>query len=901
MNLSRREFLKKSSLIAGMAALGSQVVSLGSVAAEASRAQGSVKQVATAVSEDVLIPSTDVMCVNFCGIRVRRVNGVIRAIYGNPASPYNAGHLCPKGQSGLFDVYNPYRIKAPLKRTNPDKSPDADPKWREISWEEAFEEAARMIKEAMDYDPRSITFLWGHGKYLVQDKFLKAFINEAIGSPNNVHRTTVCEAARHVADELTWGGHGFLPDLEYTEYYLNMGANFTEAEQWARWLDRVCMKRVVEDGMKLVVIEPRLSNLAAKATEWIPIKPGSDVVFLLAMARELIAQGYVDEEFLKEYTDAVYLVGEDGKFLRDEDGNPLVWDRKAKKAVPYDEAEEILLDGRVTVDGKEYRTSFRVFKDYLFQNVDLGEAEEITGIPAETIMRVAKEFGEHARIGSTIELEGKKLRYRPVAIHTFRGMSAREYGTQNWRAALMVQMLVGNFDAVGGLMLHKANPDYKNMKPGKCEYPPSKVDLSESVFYPHGTHNVAQQPHLTYLEPEKYGLPYKPKLQIVYATNRLFSTSDVEKQIEGAKKVKQIAIDIVLSEQTQMSDLVLPNKSYLECWHFSPTRWTPGTSHSAIRQPIVNAYNLPHQDFDILMILADKAGILDRYIEGMHKKWKFKKGEFNPLRSRYQELKAKNGGSLAGKKDAEELSRLSVKILWEKKTGKPFDYALKHGLVAKTVDVEHRYLKDAEKFRGKGKPKMHFYAEQLVHTREKVLEIMSRESRVRRVFEEWYEASGDELKKLIEIKLSPFPRKEHALPTPHRKAKEYPLYLITYKRMYRNQANPDALNPVLNEVAHDSGYNYVLINPAKAKELGIKDDDEVWIESRIGKVKARAKLSEGIRPDTVAVSYHYGRFARSFPEYARKGTAINLVLELHPDMISGHNSFLDTKVKVYRA
>jgi anaerobic selenocysteine-containing dehydrogenase len=878
MKISRREFLKKSSLIAGMAALGSQVVSLSSVAAEASRAQGGVVEVAATVGEDVLIPSTDIMCVNFCGIRVRRVNGVIRAIYGNPASPYNVGHLCPKGQSGIFDVYNPYRVKAPLKRTNPNKDPREDPKWKEISWEEALNEVAAKLKEVRARDPRGLTFLWGHGKYLVQDKYLKAFC-KAFGTPNNVHRTTVCEAARHVADELTWGGHGFLPDLEYTRYYLNMGANFTEAEQWARWLDRVCMKRVVEDGMKLVVVEPRLSNLAAKATEWIPIKPGSDVVFLLAMARELISNGYLDEQFLREYTDAVYLVGEDGKFLRDQDNNPLVWDSKAKKAVTYDEAEEILLDGKVTVDGKEYRTAFRVFKDYLFRNIDLKEAEEITGVPADTIKRVAREFGENARIGSTIEIEGHRLRYRPVVIHTFRGMSAKEYGSQQWRAAWIVQMLVGNLDAVGGIRLHHANPDYKNMKPSKCEYPPSRVDLAESVFFPHATHNVAQQPALTFADPEKYGLPYKPEMALVYATNRLVSTSEVEKQIEGFKKVYMVNINIVLDEIAQMSDIVLPNKSYLESWHFAPTRWTPDTSHSAIRQPVVNAYNLPYQDFDILWELAKRAGFLDEYVEQINKAWKLKDKKFEKGRDY----------------DAKE----SVRVIWEAKTGKPLEYAMEHGLVAKTVDVEHRYLHDAEKFRGKGKPKMHFYAEQLVHTKEKVLEIARREPKVRRVFEEWY--GETDLEKLLDIKLSPIPLKEHAFPTPHKQAKDYPLYLITYKRMYRNQANPDALNPILNEVAHDSDHNYVLINTAKARELGIKDGDKVWIESRVGKVKAIAKLTEGIRPDTVAVSYHYGRFSSAFPSYAKKGTAINFVLELHPDMVSGHNSFLDTKVKVYRA
>ena len=118
--------------------------------------------------------------------------------------------------------------------------------------------------------------------------------------------------------------------------------------------------------------------------------------------------------------------------------------------------------------------------------------------------------------------------------------------------------------------------------------------------------------------------------------------------------------------------------------------------------------------------------------------------------------------------------------------------------------------------------------------------------------------------------------------------------------MYRNQTDTHALNPILNEIAHDADTNYVLINTKTAHKLGIKDEDWVYVESKVGKVKGIAKLTEGIRPDTVAISYHYGRFSSAFPDFAKKGTMPNLIIELHPDIISGHNSFNDTKVKIYK-
>lgn len=100
-----------------------------------------------------------------------------------------------------------------------------DPRWVAISWDEAFSTITEKLEAIRKDDPRKLIWQHGHGKYLIGDKFPKAFV-KAYGTPNLVHRTTVCEAARHVADELTWGYHGFLPDIENSNLLLNFGANF---------------------------------------------------------------------------------------------------------------------------------------------------------------------------------------------------------------------------------------------------------------------------------------------------------------------------------------------------------------------------------------------------------------------------------------------------------------------------------------------------------------------------------------------------------------------------------------------------------------------------------------------------------------------------------------------------
>ena len=855
MEITRRDFLKKSGMVAGIAALGSEVVPISRFVAEVE---------AAVLGGEAMIPSTCIMCVNFCGIRVSRVNGVIRQIYGNPESPYNVGHMCPKGQSGIYDAYNPYRIKAPLKRTNPNKGPGEDPKWKEISWEEAYSTIADKLKDIKADDPRKVVWLHGHGKYLVQDKFLKAFW-KVYGTPNVTHRTTICEVARHVADELTWGYHAYLPDLDNCKYFLNFGANYFEAEQWARWLDRKTLDAMEKNGMKLVVIEPRLSNTAAKADEWIPIRPSTDAVFLLAMANELIANGYVDEEFLVTYTNAPNLVGSDGRFLRDSNGKELVWDRNSSSAKPYEGDVEPALTGSYTVDGKTYRTAFEVFKDEI-KDITPEYAEGVCDVPADTIRRIAREFGEEANIGATIVKDGHVLRYRPVGIHTFRGITAHEYGTQNNRARLLVLMLVGAIEGVGSQILHEPYHKPQLMEPSKCEYPPNRVDLQQSVYFPHATHNVAQQVGLTLADPDAYGLPYKPEMMMSFGTNRVFSCSDIGKQVEGYKKLYHVHIDTILTEHANMADIVLPNKSYLEAWHWSYTRFTVRTRHDAIRQPVVNTYNLPYQDLEILMELAERVGILDGYIEKINSDW--------------------HTNLAPGRKyTAEEV----VAAIAEAK-GKSLEYFKEHGLSKKVLTTEQVYLEGIEsKFKGAGNPKMHFYCEELVETADKVKEVVA----------------ANNIQNIdttnLDVVYSPLPKKEHAVPTLHNEnPSEYDLYLITNKRMYFNQTcNP--LNPMLRHVAHDSDENYVLINTTTAAMKGIKDGDEVNVESRIATVKAKAKLTEGIRPDTVAISYHYGHWSTDLPSYAKKGVNPNWVMDVStPDRISGMNAFNDNKVKVYK-
>ncbi len=862
MELGRRGFLKGMGTLGGIAAANVEFPVI------ARAAEAAATRAAAAGSADGIrkVKTTCCVCVNFCGIEATVQNGVLRTIYPDTARAdyYNHG-ICPKGASGMFNVYDPYRLKKPLKRTNPIKGMDQDPKWVEISWDEAFSVVADRLKKIKADNPSKLVMQWGQGKYLIGDQFTKAF-GDAFGTRNKVHRTTTCEAARHIADEITWGYHGFLPDLDNTTLLLNFGANYHEGEQWSRWLDWATAN-ARERGMKVVVVEPRLSNQAAKADQWIPVRPGKDVVLIMALAKLLIDGGNIDEAFLVNYTNAPELVTADGKIAKAEDGKAsLVYDTVTKEFQPFKKGVKPALRGSWTLDGKTYQTAFEAYYATL-QSVTPEYAEEVAGVPAATVKALAAEIARHSRIGATMKVDGKEVRYRPVAVHTFRGMSAKEYGVQNWRSGIILELLLGGVDAVGGMLLsHPYNhPEY--LEASKCEYPPKRVDLAKSVFFPHSTHDVAQQVNLSINDPKAFGLGYEPEMQLIYGTNRPVSTSEPQKQFEGMKKTFNVVIDVVMSESCWMADIVLPDKAYLEAWHLSPTRSIPNASHTAIRQEVINPFNLEQDAFSILWELAKRVGTSDKYAENMNKQWKLKEVKFKPGR--------------------DYTARESVEVIWADKTKKDFRIALDHAFVGKKKGLGDRYLKGVEKeFKGAGKPKIKLYADQLVASYEKVAET----------------AKKNNLKldlSKYQVALSPLPLKEHAFPTPHREADDYPLYLITHKQMYRNQSGFSVNNALVNSVIGNE--NYLTINSATAKALGIKDGDTVRVESRVGKAEGKAKMVEGIRPDTVAVSYHYGQFSPGYAPGARKGIYINQVMELHPDLIAGMNSFNDTKVRVVKA
>lgn len=109
-------------------------------------------------NDDKWIHTVCDQCRGDCGILVHRVNGVVVEIKGDPDCPISRGKICAKGYAGIGNLYDPYRVKTPLKRTNPEKGLGIDPGWVPISWTEAMDILVDKLDKVRKDDPRKLAF-----------------------------------------------------------------------------------------------------------------------------------------------------------------------------------------------------------------------------------------------------------------------------------------------------------------------------------------------------------------------------------------------------------------------------------------------------------------------------------------------------------------------------------------------------------------------------------------------------------------------------------------------------------------------------------------------------------------------------------------------------------------------
>ena len=404
--------------------------------------------------------TTCYMCACRCGIKVTLEEGKVRFIQGNRNHPVNQGVLCAKGAAGIMKQYSPARLSKPLMRRPGSERGVGD--FVEIEWEQALEILTRRLAKIRSTDPTKLAFFTGRD----QMQAVSGLWAQQFGTPNWAAHGGFCSVNMAVAGLYTIG-YSFWefgsPDWDYAKYFLLWGV----AEDHSSNPIKIGLDKLKRRGAKFVSVNPVRTGYSAIADEWIPIRPGTDGLFALALAHVLLKRGLIDWEFLIKYTNAPWLVVQtpgmpgDGLFARNAEGNPLVWDQEARRFANGHLADiaPALLATVDLPDGRRVKTVFSLITErYLDDRYAPATVAAECGVPAETIERIALEMA-HVAFNEAVELpirwtdmHGRthdKVIGRPVAMHAMRGISAHSNGFQTCRALHILQMLLGALDGPG--------------------------------------------------------------------------------------------------------------------------------------------------------------------------------------------------------------------------------------------------------------------------------------------------------------------------------------------------------------------------------------------------------------------------------------------------------------------
>lgn len=638
-------------------------------------------------------------CAMICDI----IDGKVWRIRGNPDDQVCRGRLCVKGYASYKTLYDPDRLKFPMKRTNPEKGPGVDPGWVKISWEEAFQLTAEKFNEVKEkYGPEAIVFYSRPNDYLDR-------LSKAIGTPNLVRHFDTC----YTTSEAVWRaavgrGRPWMLDLYNAKYILSFGWDLPSK---GKNMSAQGYIHALNKGAKAVVFNPMLTPTAALASEWIPIKPGTDLAVCLAMIRTIINEELYDKDFVEKYTTGF---------------------EQLKASV------------------QEYTPQW---------------AEEISEVPAETIVRIAREFATT----------------KPAIVPDHKRDAGGPLYANGWRTAytfIILNALVGSIDREGGVIFQRT-PSFKTFDEvfPPLEFPPQRKEtITGKEKFPiiGPTGRIGS---VTMTEAILSGKPYPVKAMFVRKHNVL-AVPDAPRFVEALKKLEFIAVvDILPMEIVQMADVVFPEPHFLETSGITERVFFAYYPQIALKDPVGEPL-YDTKGFSSIVISLAKAMGLGEHFEGVSSN-KLNEERLKALGTSLEELKASPNG------------------LWSDQ--KPF------------------------------KPREEF------NTPSKKIELYS--------------------SVLEENGYDPLPTWQPKRDLP---SDEYPFYLIVTRHAAHRMTETQN-NELLMQVAPE---NFATLNRTTAERLGIKDGDQVVVESRVNKITLKARVIEGIRPDCVCVEHGFGHWSK---------------------------------------
>jgi anaerobic selenocysteine-containing dehydrogenase len=836
----------------------------------------------------------------------------------------NGGNLFGEGNvPGLKEIYA-VRDPAIMKSLKEDSEKVAKKEMGLDDFKSKHQEHLHLLidPEHPDLGPKNNRFVFMAGRIEEgRAAFAKRWLKDAFGSTNWYAHTTVCEQSHHIAykqftasyeyDKKKWkdGPAHMKPDVPNCDFVIFFGTSPFEANfgptNWTSYVTNAQAKR----NFHFAVVDPRLSNTAAKANYWVPIKPGGDAAFALGMARWIIENNRYNEAYLSAanrvaakangdttWSNASHLVmlSKDGKrgerLLRSDDcglspsdhfvvstgGKLVAFDPYAEDGQPV--VGDLLAEGEIK--GVKYKTAFALFKDVVMEK-GLNEWAEEAGIPVKQIIEVAREFTSHGR--------------KAVA-DMYRGPVQHTSGYHNGRCILALNLMVGNADWKGGLMTGGGGWDeqggkegqpfpLKTLHPGKLgsfgvlltreqrHYEDTTLFQkygypARRTWYPY-TGEVYQE----VIPSAADGYPYSIGALFIHMGTPALSVPGANSTIDIIRDPKKIPLifsdDVVIGETTMYSDYIFPDTAIWERWCTPHTAPAIATAVSKIRQPVVEPLvetctifgQKQHISMEAVMIgIAEKLGLSGYGPNG------FGPGmAFNNKSDYYLKLAANIAyGNKAGKDkaplaDQEEIElfrkarrHLSKAVFdeeqWKKAVGNDED------LWRRVVYVLNRggRFEDASKA---------YEGDKLSHQYKKQFNLFS-------------EAVATGRHSMTGKNFSGLPIAEPVQDAAGREvhfSSDFPFQLFTYKLIVGGQSRTIGNYWIM---VAQQGQNYVQMNRRDAEKLGLKDGDLVRLEGPTNikgtipllqgvekPVTGVLKTEEGIRPGTVAASWSYGHWA----------------------------------------
>ena len=568
------------------------------------------------------IPGWCALCRSRCGcISVVR-DGRLVAVEPNPEHPTGRA-LCAKGQAAPELVYSPDRLLHPLKRTRPKGDPD--PGWVPVGWDEALDIAASRLRRIADEDgPEAVAFAitTPSGTSISDSLEWVQRLMRAFGTPNNVYGTEICNWHKDHATEYTFGTGIGTPDLDHAGCVLLWGHNPTGS--WLAQGQRV--NEAKARGARLVVVDPRRAGVAAKADEWLRVRPGTDGALALGLAGVMIEEGWFDRDFVRDWSNGPFLVVDEGpdanggarsgRLLTAADlgadgapGHPVAWrsDRAAPEVVdmaaPPGSGTSWALEGvfRVETPAGEVscRTAFTRYRE-LCREFPPDTVERITGVPAGQVRATARLLWES----------------RPVAYYAWSGVGQHTNATQTDRAISLLYALTGSHGRRGGNVKFASVP--VNDVSG-AEFPaPAAATLGideRPLGPPRSGWCTSRDFYRAVLDHE----PYPVHGLVSFGSNLLVSHAAAGRGAEALRSLDfYVHADIVLNPTAGYADLVLPVNT---AWEREALRVGFEITQEAnalvqLRAPVVEPRGESRSDAWIAFALAERLGLGNRFWGG---------------------------------------------------------------------------------------------------------------------------------------------------------------------------------------------------------------------------------------------------------------------------------------------